>query len=652
METTASILVVDDEPGIRDLLAFELGQAGHAVTLAKDGNEAIECALAAEFDVVISDVSMPGKSGIEVLRAVKAASPDTEVVIMTAFGDFDSALDCLRAGAIDFIAKPFNIVDMLFAVERALERRELRGTADLYRAGQAVFATPQPQELPRVIVQIARAALEADQVSLMLPDENGGGLHVAEAHGLPAEALAERDSLSSIARRVAAARAPVLLPDDMGKDPRLAGLSLEGRAKSSIVFPLYAGDRLVGVLNFSRTANPRPFRRRDVERAGVLGSQVLLALENLRLVRQLVSTDRLATMGQLAASFAHQINNPVDCVISNQDILRDTLEDLAKGKGDKDQLLASCRQSLAGASEGAARIGEIVRDMGSLSRKDSGARDRVDLNQVIRSALRLFAVEVRRRAKVATQFGTDVEVMGSSGPLSQALMNLLVNAAQAMAGKQGVGQITLISLRRENEVVVEVADTGSGIAPEHLPRIFDAFFTTKGAGVGTGLGLSISRDIVRDHGGEISVESVPGAGATFRLVFPAAAPALKLAQRKLRLLFVDDEEAMLSAYQRAFDRQHEVVVATTGEEALELLGKGPGFDLIACDISLPGIDGLEVFRRAREANPRIESSFVFVSGSLGQDDVQAFLRTVKVRAIEKPFHLKPFQELVEREARA
>lgn len=652
METAASILIVDDEPGIRDLLIFELSQAGQAVTAAKDGDEAVERIRAVEFDVVISDMRMPGKSGIEVLKEAKAAAPDTEVLIMTAFGDLDAALGCLRAGAFDFLAKPFNTVDLLFSVDRALERRQLRSTAALYRASQAVFAAPQPHELPRAIVEMTLGVMGCDDVSLMLPG-TGSDLYVAESHTLRPEALAETQAGGNpIATLVAKGHDPVLLPDDLAKDPRLAGATLAGRVRSSIVFPLYAGERLVGVLNFSRTENPRPFRRQDVERAAVLAAQVLLALENVRLVRQMVYTDRLATIGQLAASVAHEINNPAACVISNHGLLHESLDQLARlpafASGGQSKLLAELRESLAAAEHGAARIGDIVRDMSSLSRKDGGVRSRVDLNEVIRSALRLTAMQLRRRAKVVTQLGNDVEVMGLAGPLSQVLVNLFANAAQAM---EEMGQITVTSRREGDQVLVTVADTGSGIAAEVLPRIFEAFFTTKGPGVGTGLGLSISREIVRSHGGEITVESARGKGTTFRLSFPAATPAEQPAvRRRLRILFIDDDDALLTAYERSFGEKHDVVLACDGETALRILAKDPHFDLVACDMRMPGLDGMEVFERARQAHAELERRFVFISGSLAQEDVQAFLRTVQNQALEKPYHLKSFKELVERQS--
>jgi two-component system NtrC family sensor kinase len=537
----ASILVVDDEGGIRDLLRWELSNHGHDITTASDGGEAIEMLKAEEFDVVLSDVRMPRANGLEVLRAAKAISPDTEVVVATGHAELTYAIECLRGGAFDFVQKPFAMPDLLDTIERAVQRRRQRGATALGEASHAIFSNTDPQRLPQSIVEATMRVMGADDVSLMLLDADNR-LYIAHSHGMAAEVAASvRIPLGErVAGRVAATREPVILTTRIENDPRYPDVDGSGRVKSSIVYPLVATDKVVGILNINRASNPAPFRNHDLERAGVLASQVLLALENANLSRQLVTSERMASMGQLAAGVAHEITNPLTYILGMHSVLRDQLaplqclEDLIEGEADLVAVrgawyAAGGRASIGEVSraidevgDAASRIHDIVRDMGSLSRHDDHESVFVDLNDAIRSALRVTNVQTRRCAIVTAHLGTDVYVKGTSGRWSQVFINLLVNAAHAIAeGATKRGTIVVSSERQEDTVVVRVSDDGRGIEAKHLARIFESFFTTKGASVGTGLGLSISRDIVRGYDGDITVESSPGKGAAFTIRLPA-----------------------------------------------------------------------------------------------------------------------------------
>ena len=536
----ASILVADDEQGIRDVLKWELGSLGHEVVLACDGSEAVVHVQKSEFDVIISDVRMPGLNGIEVLKATKEVAPDTEVVIITGFAELGDAIECVRGGAFDLVQKPFDVNDLLSTISRALERRQLRATKALYETSQAILANQEPQRLPQLVVDMAKKVMNADDVSLMVPDASNQ-LHVAYSNGLlPAVRAEVRIPLGErVAGRVAADRKPVLIPNGLSGDPSFHEVPSYGRVRSSIVYPLVAGDRLVGVLNINRTVNTRPFRQQDLERAATLASQVLLALENGRLVGQMVASERLASVGQLAAGVAHEINNPVAYILANHAYLRERMDTLIRMGALIDQgaditmlrgtweraggqaFLDDFRQVLGETEDGATRIRDIVRDLRVLGRRDDDKHVPVDLNEVVRSALRITGAELRSRSSVVTRLGDGVQVIGSAGRLSQVFINLLVNAGQAVGSQPGKKNEVVVTTGREGDrVVARVSDTGTGILPENIPRVFEAFFTTKGPTTGTGLGLWISHEIIRDHGGEMHVESPPGCGATFTIVLP------------------------------------------------------------------------------------------------------------------------------------
>jgi signal transduction histidine kinase/CheY-like chemotaxis protein len=535
----AKVLVVDDEPDFRTMVAHELGEEGYGVSVAADGLGAISCLAETEYDVVVTDVRMPGATGVEVLRAARQRAPDTEVVMTTGYASLELAIECLRAGAFDFVQKPFNIVDLVSTVSRALERRRLRATSDLYQASQAIFASREPERLPEVIVQVARHAMEADDASLMLPDSEGH-LYVAYSSSLLHEVPAASGGDERVAARIARDRQPALISAELGTDPRFADIEDYRRVSSSIVYPLVSGERLVGVLNLNRLGRHRPFRRSDLDRAAVLASQALLALENARLLRQMVASERLASLGQMAAGVAHEISNPVSFVLASHRYL----EMRVKGLGELavalaaepvtsparlvwdrlggDAFLEDLGQATDDLAEGAGRIRDIVVDLRGLGRTDEQST-LVDLNDAIRSALRVAAAEIRGNSSLVTELGDGMRIRGSCGRLSQVFLNLLVNAAQAVSERPDRrGQIAVSTARDGDHITAEVWNNGPPIRTEHLPRLFEPYFTTKSPGTGTGLGLSISRDIVRRHGGEIRVDSSPERGTRFTLTFPAA----------------------------------------------------------------------------------------------------------------------------------
>lgn len=673
--SVSTILVVDDEPGIRDLLQWELSSRGHEVQTCVDGLGALEVLRQNEFDLVITDVRMPGLDGIGVLQATKELSPDTEVVVTTGYAELERAIECVRFGAFDLLQKPFEMRSLLGTVDRALERRRLRETASLYELGQAVLAPREAHRLPERIVEVALRLMAADDVSLMLPGPDGR-LHLACSHGLGSEiqaqavlALGER-----IASRIAACREPVLISDDISKDPRFKDIPSHGRVRSSIVFPLVAGERLAGVLNLSRVAGSRPFRKRDLERATLLAAQVLLALQNQQLVRQLVATERLASVGQLAASVGHELNNPITYVLANHALLRERLEALAR----LEEILSAgaaahevraawdaaggraglreLREVLAEAEEGAGRVRDIARDLRVLARPDDGQPRAVDLNEVIRSALRMAGPGLGARCRVVTRLGPDVGVEGCSGRLIQVFVNLLVNAGQALADHPGSGEVTIATWREGDRVLASVCDNGPGVRPEHRGRIFEPFFTTK-AGIGTGLGLCICREIALAHGGDLRLDVPEGPGSAFTLVLPAASfrPAAHQGQtlaappapvRRPRLLIIDDEPAILKAFARARGRRYEISTAQGGEQALEVLGRGPAFDLVLCDLHMPDLDGLEVYRRLLEDRPEQARAFVLVTGGTDDPQVRDLVATRAVRLLRKPFDLAAIDELL------
>ncbi|WP_224363480.1 response regulator [Hyalangium versicolor] len=532
------ILIVDDERDIRRLLSDMLSLEGHEVTEASNGVEALERLRKASFDLVVTDVRMPNLGGVELLRRVREASPSTEVIIATAYAELDTAIECMRAGAFDLLRKPFKLQELFSCVSRALEKRRLNVSTDLVRLSQVLFEQNALEQLPRAIVDSVRSFMVADAVLLALPDTDGK-LQVAHAHGLASEAetalcLALGEQLS---RLLPQDQTPAVL-GPLGGDWRFKDFQELPSELSCLLLPLSAGERLLGVLVVLRRSEARPLSRGELDRASLLSAHAVLALENGRMAGQLSASERMASMGLVAAGISHEINNPASFVLSNLQYVHQELAALGRvlnptfdGRaeptgplwGDREQeAFEAIQQAVSEAHEGARRICEIVRDMRALSRVDEKAAGWFELNEAIRSALRITRAETTPAATVIVELAEGLEVRGSPSRVSQVFSNLLINAAQALAEWKGARrEIRVSSYRAGDRALIEVADTGPGIAPEHLSRVFQPFFTTKGMTTGTGLGLSISRDIVRRLGGDIEVQSEQGVGTVFTVSLPA-----------------------------------------------------------------------------------------------------------------------------------
>jgi len=514
----ASVLVVDDDEDFRSLVRGELIEAGYDVELAAGAEEGLQKLLGEDVDVLLLDLQMPGKNGCQLLREARQMGVQSETVVVTAYPESDVAEQCLEAGAFELLEKPLSSRMLLSTVAHAVERSRLLRTAILYEASRAVFTSPDPGAIPQVIVETAASALRADQASLMVP-EGPQHLVVAYSKGFPEGARARYVVRvgEGIAGRVAKEGQPVLIVGRASDDPRFRDVRTHGRVHSSIVYPLMAGTRLVGVLNVSRGREHSPFRLADLDLASVFASQALLALENVSLVRKAVHNERLAFAGRLAAELSHEVANPATFVISNLEFLLEELRSMS-GPGSAERL-GAVRDAL----EGAQRIARVVGDMRAALRGEEKELATCDLNDAVRLALRMSARQVSN-AEVTTSLGENVQVRGDEARLGQVFLNLLVNAGQALAGRPDA-RVRITSERSGNEVRVMIADNGPGIAPADQRRIFDAFFTTKRSEAGSGLGLAISREIVAQHGGELTVESEVGKGSRFIVKLPAAGAA-------------------------------------------------------------------------------------------------------------------------------
>jgi signal transduction histidine kinase len=383
-----------------------------------------------------------------------------------------------------------------------------------------------------------------------------------------------------------------------------------------------------------------------------------LRVEQKRMQDQLMISDRMASMGMLASGVAHEINNPLSCVLANLDLAAGVLAE----KSDPDAVMSQLkevREELRDARSAANRIRDIVRDLKIFSRAEDERTGPVDVERVMESTLRMAWNEIRHRARLVKHYGKTSAVEASESRLGQVFLNIVVNAAQAIEeGRAAKNEIRVTtSIGDDQRVVIEVSDTGVGMAPDVLANLFTPFFTTKPVGIGTGLGLSICHRIVTAFGGQIDARSEVGKGSTLRISLPPArstrrqdaAPATHepRQRRSGRILVVDDEPMIAKVVERALAPEHEVISAGSAGEALHRIGAGERFDVILCDLMMPEMTGMELhLELSRLGGGEQASRMIFLTGGAFTNRARLFLDETPNLRIEKPFDTLLLRTLV------
>jgi signal transduction histidine kinase len=370
------------------------------------------------------------------------------------------------------------------------------------------------------------------------------------------------------------------------------------------------------------------------------------------LQQRLLLAERMSAIGTLTASIIHEIKNPLTFVWNHLRSLRDS------GEPSSSETAELVRE----AYEGAERIRIISNEITSLSHGGDGAEvETVNLKQVLDSVIRMAQPEMQHRATVVREYEDgSLHIRGSRTRVSQVFLNLIVNAAQAIdPGDRTQNTITIRARSTDKDrVCVEVQDTGPGISSQLLRRIFDPFVTTKPAGRGTGLGLSICRRIVHSLEGTIEIQSHPGQGTVARVVLPRAARAQRpltvpppsmsairrAARGKLSVLVVDDEPVIARLIQKALV-DHDVTTAHDGREAVALMGEN-AYDVILCDLIMPEMTGMDVYRAALQRENPVNERIVFMTGGAFTQRARDFLQSVPNLRIEKPFDLTHLERTI------
>jgi signal transduction histidine kinase/CheY-like chemotaxis protein len=379
--------------------------------------------------------------------------------------------------------------------------------------------------------------------------------------------------------------------------------------------------------------------------------------ERSRLEQELLQADRMACVGTLASGMAHEINNPLTYVVANVVFAADEVPALVRSLPSAGVTLgprvAEIGRALNDAREGAERIRRVVGELKSFAQAEDDARVAIDVRGPLEAACLVAESEIRHRAKLIKQLTEVPRVLASEGRLRQLFLNLLMNAAQSIDERPAESHEIRVStgVSRTGEVLVLVSDTGAGLDPASIPRVFDPFFSLRPTSVSTGFGLATCQSIAVAHGGTLTVDSVIGRGTEFRLslpadLSPAAAVIDHATPRRGRILVVDDEIAVVDSIRRVLGRLHDVTVAFEGAEAVELIGREPPFDLILCDVMMPEMGGFEVHARLAEIKPEALPRIVFMTGGAFTPRARAFLESVPNARLSKPFDLGELRAFV------
>jgi two-component system NtrC family sensor kinase len=372
--------------------------------------------------------------------------------------------------------------------------------------------------------------------------------------------------------------------------------------------------------------------------------------ERRRLQDQLIQSEKMSAIGQLIAGIAHDLNNPLASVVGFADYLTEV-----------PSVPPTLREPLSVIQEEAERASNIVKNLLSFARKQEHQRRPTPLKPLLDATFLLLRNQLMaHRVEASLEVEPELPVPDiDPNQIQQVFVNLINNAAQAIASTGRPGTIVVRARRWLDGVAIDVADDGPGMSEALAAQVFEPFFTTKPEGEGTGLGLSISQGIVREHGGRIMLATEEGRGSTFTVQLPLAthvpAPAEDVRPgapaRRLRVLVVDDEPHILHYMRATLEAWgHIPVVASDGEEALAVTASDD-FDLLISDLRMPRLGGREFYEELVRRRPELAARLVFSTGDTVRGDTLAFLESLDRPYLHKPFSLAELRRLLDEIAR-
>ncbi len=652
-----TVLVVDDSPYWTDTIADGLRREGYVVSALHDGLAAVERLRNAPPHVLVTDYFLANLDGGKLCQLAKQLplTPSVKTIILTGGAD-RKHWRAPSAYADAVIAK--NSVDIVLGDLRSalkaltqsvpppsVDPREVIGHERLHPRSIAKKLHGMKQYLDALHEGIGDAVIGIDSqqrvyflnsVALELLDVTEHATlarPIAEVLGVPNDHL-----LVELVRRAIEGQA---------SSGRPLSVEIQGNSLRVTVAGIQGQDGLATAVIIARDIS-------DLKAA---------ELARAALDARLNESAKLSSLGRMVAGVAHEINNPLAAMLPNLKVLRELLDELAAEIPESamhERLASFMKEAPIIADEvieAGDRIGSIVAEMRNFSYPTSQVGELVRLEELLEAPLSLAAGSLRPKATVERVYRETPPIVVDRARLSQAFLNIILNAAQAIPTSDPSTNRVRVETRAEaGGVVVEIGNTGPAIPKDLVPKIFEPFFTTKSVGEGVGLGLSITYETIRTHGGSIEVFSAPDQLTTFRVWLPldtgrtrpsTSAPARVVAAGSARVLIVDDDRLVRNSLRRMLERQHDVVLASGGERALELLGQEK-FDVVLCDLVMPQMSGMELHAAVSGRSPEQAARFVFLTGGTHSSEARQFLQSVPNPRAYKPVSAEEVGALIAR----
>ncbi|MDC0710588.1 response regulator [Stigmatella sp. ncwal1] len=564
MSTRASVLVIDDEPGIRDMLSFELSQEGFDVETAENGMAAVETLRRRKFDLAITDLKMPGMDGVATVEALRALDPDIEVIVATGYASVETAVACMKHGAYDYIQKPYDVAELKLLLERARQKSHLQSVVALYEASRALMTTLKHTDLVQLVVTLAQRVLRADDIGLILWRGEPGDFHI---HRLVHDVLPSETLLLALAGRVTQKEGALKLAAH--EIQPLASPSENRIYSSALAYPLVARDRALGALVALRRGNSLEFAASELQKGTVFASQLAISLDNARLYdelaqkvselvrtrEQLVHAEKMGLAGQLAGAVAHEVNNPLSFVQANLSAMNDyslmvngmwlaskeaahylygqnrpesqAFADMlltpAGTQGRTESLIREIDEVVTDTLDGVKRIAELVSGFARLAEPQTSASpEPVDVNDIVQECLETLPEESGPDAWEVHFHPTSCLALIAREDLKFALLHMMT-FLRAPTGGQARQACTLVlqTGTSEGQPWLEILNRDLLLTEEERRRIFDPRVELDSGGrtMRLNIALALTYQMLRRNDAEVSTMLEQEQGVLFRVLF-------------------------------------------------------------------------------------------------------------------------------------
>ncbi|MBW2095493.1 MAG: response regulator [Deltaproteobacteria bacterium] len=638
MSFPAKILIVDDEPRIRDSLKLLLDEQGYDVYTVSSGQEAKDILSVYQFDLALLDMVIPDMNGHQLMEHIYETSPGTMVVIITGHASLDSAIGALRRGAYDYLRKPFEFEELLKTVQNALDQKKLKSEKEIIN-GKLELS----EERYRYLVQ------NSPDIIYTL-DENGNFTFVSQAVkrllGYDADQLIGKH-YSTIIHDEDMERAQWIFNERRTGDRAAAGVQLRLKAAEGHEAFRACDVRHLAIELKATGMYDKPVLEPDKVYLGTHGV-VRDISDRKRLEAQLQQAQKMEAVGTLAGGIAHDFNNLLMGIQGYTSLMLLKID----SKHPHYDKLKSIEQYIESGAE-------LTKQLLGFARGGKYDVKPVDLNELVEKTATMFG-RTKKEVIISTKFEQDLwAVEADQGQIEQVLLNLFVNAWQAMPGGGDLAletkNVTLnaaavspYGLPPGSYVKVTVRDSGLGMDENTQRRIFEPFFTTKEMGRGTGLGLASAYGIIKNHNGIIEVESKIGEGTTFTIYLPASQKMVQkdagqegiILRGPETVLLVDDEDMIIEVGAEILEALgYKVLTARSGPEAIEIFKANKGqVDIVVLDMIMPGMGGGDAYDQLREIDPDVK--VLLSTGYSLRGEASEILKRGCNGFIQKPFNIK------------